>query len=141
MSNPAFDLASLAQSGEFVEDFPARSRRKSANPFTTTVQKVAEAGANWRGPVVSAIGENGEVSVGQQMENGIRHAGASLDRADREAGGPGWKTIIRKVVGDNGATVQISFRVERRPAATPVAVEAETADSGETTRRSRRNSG
>lgn len=140
MSNPAFDLASLAQSGEFVEDFPARSRRRSANPFMTTVQKVAEAGATWRGPVVSTIGENGETSIGQQMENGIRHAGASLDRADREAGGPGWKTIIRKVLGDNGATVQISFRVERRPAAAPVAVEAEATDTGETTRR-RRNSG
>lgn len=139
MSNPAFDLASLAQGGKPAEKLPGRSRRKSTNPFTAIVQRVAEEKLTWQYPAVSNVAENGETSVAQQVESGIRQAGNALDKADRESGGPGWKTIVRKVPSADGSEVTISFTVERRGDA-PVseATAAPAAEESGSARRSRR---
>lgn len=110
----AFDLASLAQSGEATASLPSRSRRRSANPFAAVVKRVAEEKLNWTYPAVSAVAENGERSVADQMESGIRQAGNALDRADKQAGGTGWKTVLRKTPSDDGSQVTISFTVVRR---------------------------
>jgi hypothetical protein len=139
VTNPAFDLASIAQAGQAAEKLPPRSRRKSQNPFAAIVQRVANEKLTWQYPAVSAVAENGETSVAQQVESGVRQAGNALDKDDKTAGGPGWKTVIRKVASADGTEVTISFTVERRgdvptentPAST---VETESASA----RRSRR---
>lgn len=137
MTNSAFDLASLAQGGKPAEKLPGRSRRKSQNPFTAIVQRVADEKLTWQYPAVPTVAENGETSVAQQVESGIRQAGNALDKADKDSGGPGWKTIVRKVPSADGTEVTISFTVERRgdvPASEAVATE----NVEESPRRSRR---
>lgn len=139
MTNPAFDLASLAQGGKPADKLPGRSRRKSSNPFAAIVQRVAEEKITWQYPAVPTVAENGETSVAQQVESGIRQAGNALDRTDKESGGPGWKTIVRKVPSADGSEVTISFTVERR-GDVPAESESSTASVVEETsaRRSRR---
>lgn len=129
----AFDLASLAQSGEATAALPTRSRRRTTNPFAAIVHKVATEKLNWSYPEVATVAENGERSVADQMESGIRQAGNALDRNDKAAGGPGWKTILRKVPNADGTMVAISFTVERRDhgAETVADVPAETSDTVE----------
>jgi hypothetical protein len=137
MTNPAFDLASLAQGGKPAEKLPGRSRRKSSNPFSAIVQRVADEKLTWQYPAVPTVAENGETSVAQQVESGIRQAGNALDKADKDSGGPGWKTIVRKVPSADGTEVTISFTVERRGDA-PVTEAVATESTEETPRRSRR---
>jgi hypothetical protein len=139
MSNSAFDLASIAQAGQAADKLPARSRRKSQNPFAEIVRRVAEEKLTWAYPPVSAVAENGETSIAQQVESGIRQAGNALDKADKAEGGPGWKTVVRKVPSADGTEVTISFTVERRAAGDTGSAEVSTDDSGEApARRSRR---
>jgi len=115
MTNPAFDLASLAQGGKPAEKLPGRSRRRSQNPFAPIVQRVADEKLTWEYPGISAVvAENGGTSAAVQVESGIRQAGNALDKADKDSGGPGWKTIVRKVPSADGTEVTISFTVERR---------------------------
>lgn len=110
----AFDLASLAQSGEATTALPSRSRRPTTNPFAAIVRKVADEDLNWTYPPVSTVADNGERSMADQMESGIRQAGSQLDRNDKASGGLGWKTILRKTPSDDGQSVSISFTVKRR---------------------------
>jgi hypothetical protein len=140
MTNSAFDLASIAQQGEAADKLPPRSRRKSQNPFAAIVQRVAEEKLTWKYPAVSTVEVNGETSVADQVESGIRQAGNALDRTDKESGGPGWKTSIRKVASADGTEVTISFTVERRGEVSDArAVPSEDTDTGEApARRSRR---
>lgn len=137
MTNPAFDLASLAQGGQPAEKLPGRSRRKSQNPFAAIVQRVATEKLTWQYPAVPTVAENGETSVAQQVESGIRQAGNALDKSDRESGGPGWKTIVRKVASADGTEVTISFTVERR-GDVPADATSETVVEESAPRRSRR---
>jgi hypothetical protein len=137
VTNPAFDLASLAQGGQPAEKLPGRSRRKSQNPFAAIVQRVASEKLTWQYPAVPTTAENGETSVAQQVESGIRQAGNALDKTDRESGGPGWKTIVRKVASADGSEVTISFTVERRGDAPAESTPSAPVES-EGSRRSRR---
>ncbi|MGE3429269.1 MAG: hypothetical protein AB7I44_21180 [Hyphomicrobiaceae bacterium] len=139
----AFDLASLAQSGEPTEALPTRSRRRTTNPFAAIVAKVAHEKLNWSYPPVSAVAENGERSAADQMESGIRQAGNALDRNDKAAGGTGWKTILRKTPNDDGTMISISFTVVRRDGDAGMVMEPAVAESVEQDQgsapRSRRN--
>jgi hypothetical protein len=138
VTNPAFDLASLAQGGQAAEKLPGRSRRKSQNPFAEIVRRVADEKLTWQYPAVSAVAENGETSVAQQVESGIRQAGNALDKDDKMSGGPGWKTIVRKVPSADNTEVTISFTVERRGDAPEAPAEGESSITEGPGRRSRR---
>jgi hypothetical protein len=139
MTNPAFDLASIAQQGQAAEKLPPRSRRKSQNPFTDIVRKVAEEKLTWQLPAVSTVETNGE-SVALQVERGIRQAGNAFDKAAKESGGAGWRTVIRKQPSADGTEVTISFKVEPRATGVDVSTDDAKAEDAGTVRRSRRSS-